>query len=198
MKRQPDFHPVARYTVMDGCSLTTWRNKISVRSFAWHDLITFYRYRRQVIYTDSAQVLTRGDPTGPLAFLSRLNPSVGISTCVLPADEENTALIGQMQYTAGNRSAQIVFLMPEDGITQPGLADLLESWPFRPAIGGPSICWLRSRRTAVQWMVCAVRGSLSTHGSGSGNLNRPVTVPRMGTGKVMGCCGSQLPASMRS
>ncbi len=112
---------------MDGCSLTTWRNKISVRSFAWHDLITFYRYRRQVIYTDSAQVLTRGDPTGPLAFLSRLNPSVGISTCVLPADEENTALIGQMQYTAGNRSAQIVFLMPEDGITQPGLADLLEN-----------------------------------------------------------------------
>jgi hypothetical protein len=32
-----------------------------------------------------------------------------------------------MQYTAGERSAQLIFLMPEDGLNQPGLAQLLEN-----------------------------------------------------------------------
>ncbi len=79
-----------------------------------------------MVYTDSVQVLTRGDPTGPLAFLARLNPAVGIYTCIYPADHESPALIGQTQYTAGDRSARIVFLMPEEGLNKPGLPDLLE------------------------------------------------------------------------
>lgn len=106
---------------------THWSHKISVRSFAWHDFITFYRHRRQVVYTDSAQVLTRGDPTGPLAFLTSLNPAAGIYTCIYPANEDAPPLIGQMQYTTGDRSARIIFLMPKEALVRPNLAALLEN-----------------------------------------------------------------------
>jgi hypothetical protein len=79
-----------------------------------------------VVCTDSAQALTQGDPTGPLAFLARLNPTVGVYTCIDPASEGTIPLIGQMQYAAGDRSARIVFIMPDEGLSQPSLADLLE------------------------------------------------------------------------
>ncbi len=77
------------------------------------------------------QALTHGDPTGPLGFLGRLSPAVGIYTCINPASEDSIPLIGQMQYTAGDRSARIVFLMPEGGLNQPGLAELLEVLAIR-------------------------------------------------------------------
>jgi hypothetical protein len=98
----------------------------SVRSFAWHDLINFYRYRRHVVCTDSAQALTHGSPVGPIALLSRLNPIMGGYTGVYPGSNGSLPLIGHMQYAVGNRSAQLAFLMPEPGLAQPGLVNLLE------------------------------------------------------------------------
>jgi hypothetical protein len=99
---------------------------MSVRSFAWHDVITFYRYRQQVVCTDSEMALTQGNPVGPLAILSRLNPSVGSYTGFCPASSGKCPLIGHMQYLPGDRSARILFLMPEDGLSQPELTSLLE------------------------------------------------------------------------
>jgi hypothetical protein len=100
---------------------------ISARSFAWQDLITFYRYRRQIVSTDSAQILTRGGPTSPVALLSRLNPSLGSYTSISPAVNGSKPIIGHMQYAAGERSAHLAFLMPEDNLNQPELAQLLEN-----------------------------------------------------------------------
>lgn len=60
-----------------------------------------------------------------MALLARLNPALGSYTAIYTASGE-IPLIGQMQYTAGERSARIRFLMPEDGLTQSGLAPLLE------------------------------------------------------------------------
>lgn len=37
------------------------------------------------------------------------------------------ALIGQMQYAVGERSARVVFLMPSDALDQPGLSHLLDN-----------------------------------------------------------------------
>ena len=109
------------------CShLSGWSETINVRSFAWHDLITFYRYRRQVVSTNSAQALTRGSPVGPMAFLARLNLALGSYTCVAPASNGSMPIIGHMQYTAGERSARICFLMPEEALGQPNLSHLLE------------------------------------------------------------------------
>jgi len=71
--------------------------------------------------------LTQGNPAGPLAMLSRLNPSVGSYTSVCPAANGKYPLIGHMQYSAGDRSAHIVFLMPEEGLCQPELTNLLEN-----------------------------------------------------------------------
>jgi hypothetical protein len=99
---------------------------MSARSFAWHDIITFYRYRRQLVCTDSAQALTHGSPVGPMAFLARLNPSVGSYTGVFSSKNGDIPLVGHMRYAVGDRSAHILFLMPEDGLNQPGLINLLE------------------------------------------------------------------------
>ena len=62
-----------------------------------------------------------------MAFLARLNPALGSHTCVSPASNGGYPIIGQMQYTAGDRSARIRFLMPEDGLAQSNLAPLLEN-----------------------------------------------------------------------
>lgn len=59
--------------------------------------------------------------------MSQLNPAIGIYTCILPATADNLPLIGQMQYAAGNRSARVAFLMPEDGLAQPGLTEVLQN-----------------------------------------------------------------------
>ena len=101
--------------------------EINVRSFAWHDLLTLYRCRRRVLCTDSAQVLTHGNPLGPLAMLTRLDPTRGIFTGVCPARNGSSALIGQITYIPGERSARISFLLPLDGIDHPALPDLLEA-----------------------------------------------------------------------
>lgn len=106
--------------------ITPWSHKISVRSFAWHDLLAVYRYRRQVVCTDSAQALTHGSPVGPMGFISRLNPMVGIYTCIRPPSDGTTMLVGQMQYAAGDRSAHIVFLMPDESLNQPGVSEVLD------------------------------------------------------------------------
>lgn len=106
--------------------ITPWSLKISVRSFAWHDLLAVYRYRRQVVCTDSAQALTHGSPVGPMGFISRLNPMVGIYTCIRPPSDGTTMLVGQMQYAAGDRSAHIVFLMPDESLNQPGVSEVLD------------------------------------------------------------------------
>ena len=102
--------------------------KISARSFAWHDLIIFYRYRHQLVCTDSAQALTRGSPVGPLALLSRLNPALGSYTAICTPKDGGTPLIGQIQYTAGDRSAHLLFLMPDEALGQPHLMHLLENF----------------------------------------------------------------------
>jgi hypothetical protein len=78
------------------------------------------------VCTDSAQALAHGSPVGPKALLSRLNPTVGNYTCITPPSNASTPIIGHMQYTAGDRSARLVFLMPEDGLNQPSLIHLLE------------------------------------------------------------------------
>lgn len=71
------------------------------------------------------QALTHGSPVGPLALLAHLNPAREIFTCISSASNQ-IPLIGQIQYTAGERSARISFLMPEEGLAQPSLAGLLE------------------------------------------------------------------------
>jgi hypothetical protein len=98
--------------------------------------MTFYRYRRQIVSTDSAQTLTRGGPASPVALLSRLNPSLGSYTCISPAAGGSKPIIGHMQYTAGERSAHLVFLMPEDNLNQPELAHLLENIAFQAGTWG--------------------------------------------------------------
>ncbi len=52
---------------------------------------------------------------------------MGVYTCIHPSDDDSIPLIGQIQYTAGERSARTVFLMPEEGFNQPELTDLLEN-----------------------------------------------------------------------
>jgi hypothetical protein len=117
-------------------SLFLEKANISVRSFAWHDILKFYRYRRQVLCTDSTHALTRGNSIGPWAFITRLNPSVDVFTAVCLPGDGQPPLIGQMKYTSGQRSARIVSLMPESALDQPHLPDLLEMMASRAGACG--------------------------------------------------------------
>lgn len=94
---------------------------------AWHDLITLYRFRNRVLCTDSVMALTRGNPVGAVALLNHLDPNRGSFTGISPARGEDAAVIGQMVYTPGDRSARVSFLTPGDDLDQPGLPALLES-----------------------------------------------------------------------
>lgn len=61
-----------------------------------------------------------------MAFLAHLNPALGISTYIHPSKDGSIPLMGQMQYGAGERSARITFLMPDEALNQPELAEILE------------------------------------------------------------------------
>lgn len=99
---------------------------MSVRSFAWHDILTFYRLRQHIVCTDSTQALTQGSPVGPIALLGRLNPAVESYTGIYSSSNGALPIIGHMKHTLGDRSARVEFLMPEHGLDQPGLENLLE------------------------------------------------------------------------
>lgn len=100
---------------------------VEVRPFAWHDWITLYRNRRRVLCTDSALALTRGGPLGPMAFLSRFDPNHGSFTGVVDSQGGNPAVMGQMTYTPGARSARVAFLLPGDALDAGALAALVET-----------------------------------------------------------------------
>jgi hypothetical protein len=93
-------------------------------------LITLYRYRRRVLCTDSALALTRGSPIGPLAMLWQLDPAWETFTGVC-ASNGSAAVIGQVHYTPGERSARMAFITPDDEIDQAGLLSLLDSLTAR-------------------------------------------------------------------
>ncbi len=75
---------------------------------------------------DSALSLTRGNPVGPLAAFSQLNPRRDSFTGVVPASDCDPKLIGQMYYTQGQRSARLSFMAPSNAGASPGISDLLD------------------------------------------------------------------------
>jgi len=77
------------------------------------------------LFTDSELALTRGNPAGPLALLTHLDPTRDSFTAISAAGEQ-AALVGQMLYRPGQRSAHISYLLPADQLDQPALPELLE------------------------------------------------------------------------
>jgi hypothetical protein len=63
---------------------------------------------------------------GLSAALAQLHPARGTFTSVAQDDGKGPALIGQMTYSAGNRSARLAFVAPGSAATSPALANLLE------------------------------------------------------------------------
>ena len=88
-----------------------------------------------MLCTDSALALTRGSPIGPLALLWQLDPAWETFTGVC-APDGSTAVIGQVHYTPGERSARMAFITPDDEIDQTGLLSLLDSLAARSGSWG--------------------------------------------------------------
>lgn len=63
---------------------------------------------------------------GLSAALAQLHPARGTFTGVAQADVKSPVLIGQMTYTAGNRSARLAFMAPGSAAASPVLTNLLE------------------------------------------------------------------------
>lgn len=80
-----------------------------------------------MLCTDSELALTRGNPAGPLVLLSYLDLTRGSFTGVTSGRNGEVALVGQMIYTLGDRSARVSFLLPADNLDQPSLPSLMES-----------------------------------------------------------------------
>ena len=80
-----------------------------------------------MLLTDSAQALTHGSPIGPLAMLARLHPSIETFTAICPPNNGHPAIIGQMQFASGERSAHLTYLMPNDALGSENLTFLLET-----------------------------------------------------------------------
>lgn len=51
---------------------------------------------------------------------------MGIYTCVQTSQDGNLPLVGQVQYTGGERSARVAYLLPDEGLAQPGIIELME------------------------------------------------------------------------
>lgn len=143
--------------------------------------------------TDSAQALTRGGPVGPLAILSHFNPAMGIYTCIESSPDGAVPLIGQMRYTAGDRSARIAFLMPEDELNRPEIPALLDCLAVQAGSWGAfhllaeveeSSCALDGlRRSGFSvyawqriWKYSASNNHSSTNGKGASENGKAETV----------------------
>ncbi len=90
-------------------------------------MLTLYRLRRKLLCTNNSLALTRGSPVGPVAMLTHFDPTRGIFTGVCPSRNGQSALVGQVIYAAGERSARISYLLPADGLDHPALSYLLEA-----------------------------------------------------------------------
>ncbi len=97
-----------------------------MRPFAWHDLVSLFRNRRQLLALDSALELTRGNRLGVAAILANLHPEHGSFTGVVDSQHNGTSLIGQMHYRMGERSARICYLLPESACQKPLLLEMLD------------------------------------------------------------------------
>jgi hypothetical protein len=91
-----------------------------------------------VLCTDSELALTWGNPAGAQALLSYLDLTRGSFTGVTSGRNGEVALIGQMLYTSGARSARISFLLPGDNLDQPSLPSLMESLAVQAGSWGAS------------------------------------------------------------
>jgi hypothetical protein len=63
---------------------------------------------------------------GLSAALAQLHPARGTFTSVAQDDGKSPTLIGQMTYSAGNRSARLAFVAPGSAVVSPALTNLLE------------------------------------------------------------------------
>lgn len=59
-------------------------------------------------------------------MLARINPSVENHTSICPANNGSPAIIGHIQYTAGDRSARLAYLMPSEALGSDSLTALLD------------------------------------------------------------------------
>jgi hypothetical protein len=99
---------------------------MGVRSLDLLDLPFLRRYHRNVLPLDHARFLTGGNPLGPGALLSYLNPRGNIYTAV--SSEDGNSLMGQVLLKEDETSAHLTFLAPlenSDGLTDPLIDHLI-------------------------------------------------------------------------
>jgi len=87
---------------------------IVIHAFTWHDLPLLLRYRQRVLCLNYALELTRGNPLGLSMALSHLDLNAGVSTGVAKSENGKSPLAGQVIYNMGDRSAQMIFLLPDN------------------------------------------------------------------------------------
>jgi len=75
---------------------------------------------------DSSAMLTRGSSIGFSSMLDYLNPNRGIFTGLYPLENGEPPLIGQIQFTLGERAAHLTFIIPDVSVESNFLPHLLD------------------------------------------------------------------------
>ncbi len=72
------------------------------------------RYRQRVLCLNYAQELTFGNLLGFSAMLSRLDPNIDVSTGIAKSQDGKIPMAGQVDYSQGQRSAHLTYLLPDE------------------------------------------------------------------------------------
>ncbi|MCC7129958.1 MAG: hypothetical protein B6D39_03700 [Anaerolineae bacterium UTCFX2] len=104
---------------------------MSVRLFDCRDLPTLYRYRRKMVYLDSALLLTQGPLAFPGAIMSFLAPAMGVVTCVKDGKRsQHPPLLGQFIHLNGSPLSHLTFISPTETLEPERVCPLVEHLMF--------------------------------------------------------------------
>ncbi len=98
---------------------------MNIRPFDLLVLPTLYRYRAEAISLDSARLLTRGNPVGPISVMAYVNPRRHLYSAV--STDDGATLVGGVIHTNGESFAKLLYLAPASRMDNPAWPALIEN-----------------------------------------------------------------------
>ncbi|MBN1303364.1 MAG: hypothetical protein JXA13_02940 [Anaerolineales bacterium] len=107
---------------------------MTIRPLDILDLPFIHRYRNQALTLDSLRSLTRGNPLGPVGFMSYLNPARHVYSAV--SQENGTTLLGGIIHTRDKPFARLYYVAPINELDNPALPELIEDLTNQAGVWG--------------------------------------------------------------
>lgn len=99
---------------------------MSTRALDLLDLPTLHRYRNEALGFDATRAVTRGNPLGPVGWMSYIDPTRHMYTAITN-DGNGPSLLGGVYQARGEMCARLMYLAPASRLEDPALIALLEN-----------------------------------------------------------------------